>query len=922
MAKSKNVNLGASESQTIDLTDVDTNDLSGPSATPTLDRLREKAEPRPAATTRKPKTTTDAAAVAQSLGTEELGAAYGKTNTRVIKSSRVRTPGMRPLVNPITGQNVEGMGAAERDRLDEEPTNVPRNFDKDGLYRNQIHGDYSHFAKVTNLIDYLGEKTGAAQDALRNHPEHAATLDKIHQILSVATGHLMDARNAHRNGETGLSRINPQTGLAKPIGRQFLKDNKEDAYGARAVVRAIGSDPIRDVNQAIGEPQLRSEGITTQALDEEPSGAVPHYRRAIQHIVTASNLLQGSLASLSSDRTIDAKVKPWNGKYDDRPGNPDSVGHAIKLGDDYANSVASEGSEIARQNEDMQDMAPTEVSELFNRTKKAHEAELKAKIQQAEIHAGLLSRVYQKTFGADIAQRTAEAARKTEELKTAPVIPSPTSLTRGVFSRGTGRQATERTSLEDKIAKTQNASDEDLAKEAGKVSLENATKVVRNSLPTLQQAAKDAHAAGKIDTSVLEKINGMARDAIVHHKNAVDQAAQPIALPDAPTLTYDASRDPRFKPTNALAYERMSPEEKAEERNKFLKNRGQTLAQWQKESAAFEEKIPVIQARDALAISEHKAATARITAEHHNKISGHANNAIDTVSEIHRTLLDAGVINAVEPTEVKPDLTGIPNIQQFGRASQPGRIATREDAISVMQRETEAAQAEASRKAEEEANRKAALDARRAQEGDRGSARDQARALGFYAGDEATARGFLEAGEGVRGTAAVGTKRAEFLSGLAAKGAVEYTATPKPAAPGRAVFIAPGVVQATPASVNPKKAARAQRAAARVEGQAAESARRRLGQQVGTLGLNLEDVTRPEPRPSRRTRGAAEETTADTSGFTAGSLGEDPNLFEKMDESAFQQAKTNLGNIQEFNANVDPVNSVGTTTKVTRRTRK
>lgn len=921
MAKSKNVKLGVEpEGQIIDLSDVDTS----PSAGTAMSALRAQAEPRTPATRTPARRTTDATAVAQSLDTPALGDAYEKTTARLARSSNAARVGSeRPLTNAITGQVVEGMAPALVERVDEEPTNVPRNRDKDGLFRNQIHGDYSHFAKVTNLLGFLGDKAGAAQDALgADHPA-AAQFDEIHKILSVAHGHLMDARNAHTRGETGLVRRNPQTGLASPIGRQFTKEGREDPFGGQAMERAVGGNPIAKINQAIGEPQLRSEGVTTQALDSTPYGAVPHFHRAIQHIVTAANLLQGSLADVSSDQRLGSSVKAWDGKYDERPGDPDTVNHALKINDEYANSVAKGGSEIVKENDDMAEMAPTAVSEMFDRTKKAHQAELQAKVQQAEIHAGLVAKNYRELFGSDVAARREEAARQTAERQTLPVIPAPASLGRGVFS---GSRKSGKAPLESIIEKTQNANDQDYAKEVANVSLENSKVAIRNSLPALQKAASDAVASGKIDSATLDTINGIGKEAWEHHTAAITKSSQPIETPEAPTLTYDASRDPRFIPENPIAYERMSPSEKVAERNKFLASRGQSLTAWQKESKAFEEKLPVIRAQDANALAEHKAATARAIVDHHSTVAGHAKNSIDAVSRIHKILTAAGVVTSTaEP--VSPDMTGIPTPEQYSRVSRQ-RPATRAEALDFMASENAKAAAESEAKAKAEAERKAALEASRP---DRNSAVERAKEFGFLTLDEDAAQAFLDAGKGAkRGSGAVGKRRAAFLGDLAVKGAVDFSATPKKLEPGKALFIAPDAgIPETPANpINPRTARRRQAAAARLNTAAAESGRRRLAGQVGSLGLNLEDVTAPEPKTTRATRGVsasqqeAEENKAIVEGLKRNDAAAD---------SKTAAARTSLQNIQEMNSTsvqnirqnlaANAATTVGTTIKPTRRTR-
>jgi len=912
MAKSKNVKLGVEpEGQTIDLTNVD--------LTPTgssLDRLRAAAEPKPAAPRTNSRVKTDATAVAQSLDTPALGDAYEKTTAMVARANRPSRVGPERPLTSLNNVNVEGMEPKIRERLDEEPTNVPRNFDKDGAYRNQIHGDYSHFAKVTNLLGFLSDKANDAQTALGiNHPA-AAQFDEIHKILSVAHGHLMDAQNAHQRGETGLSRINPETGLAKPIGRQFLKTGREDPYGAQATIRSLGDgDPIRRVNQAIGEPQLRSEGISTQALDDTPYGAVPHFHRAIQHIVTAANLLQGSLADVSSSEKLgsfDGSVKAWDGRYDERPGDPDTVTHAMKLSDEYAESAAKGGAEIVKANEDMAETGTSSVKEMFDNTKKAYESELKAKVQQAEIHAGLVSKGYREEFGSDIAARREEAARRTEELKTLPVVPAPRAVsTAGMFG---GKDST----LESRIAKQQNATDQEYAEESAKVSLSTADTAV-GMLDTLKQHAKDAAASGKIDSATLDEINRHAEEAAGHHQDATTQAMTPIQLPAEPTMTYDASRDPRFRPEKTIgagSYERMSAKEKVAERNKFLESRGQSLRAWQKESKAFEEKLPVIRALDANALASHKAAVASTILAHHEAVRTSAKKAIDSVSRIHSLLTAANVITPSEPTPVPVDITGIPTPETYARASAGrGRPATRSEALDLMQSENAKAEAEATAKAQAEAEKKASLEASRPER----PAIEQAKDLGFLTLDEETAKQFLAASGGASaGSGIIGKRRAAFLADLATKNAVEFSPKPRPLAPGKAIFIAPDAgIPETRVSVNPKKARRQEAAATRVTARAGQSARRRLAGQVSNLGLNLEDVAIPE-QPERVRAGVSDaQQEAEENKAIVESL-------KRSDTTAsgIAAARTNLQNITEFNANADPVNTVSTTTKVTRRTRK
>jgi hypothetical protein len=914
MAKSKNVKLNVEpEGQEVDLSNVDLTPTGGSA----LDKLRANAEPKTAAPRTRSRRTTDAAAVAKSLDTPDLGEAYEKTSAMVARTEKPSRVGPeRPLVN-LNKKPIEGVESKLVERLDEEPTNVPRNFDKDGAFRNQIHGDYSHFAKVTNLIGFLGEKAGAAQEALGvDHPD-TPKFDEIHKILSIAQGHLMDAQRAHQRGETGLVRVNPETGLAKPIGRQFLKDGREDPYGGQATERAIGYNPIAKINQAIGEPQLRSEGMTTQSLDSAPFGAVPHYHRAIQHIVTAANLLQGSLADVSSSQKLgsfDGAVKSWDGRYDERPGDPDTVTHAESLSDDYANSVAKSGSEIVKSNDDMTETGTSSVLELFNNTKKSYESEFNAKVQQAEIHAGLVAKNYREIFGGDIAARRAEAARKTEELKTLPVVPGPSASKDGMWG---GRD----TPLETRIAKEQNATDQEYAAERARVSLNTSSGAIAG-LDNYLKIAKDAVAAGKLDASKLDELNGHAEEARGHHESALAKASSEIELPAEPTLTYDPAKDPRFRP-DPIKYERMSVAEKAAERNKFLASRGQTLTAWQKESKAFEDKLPVIQARDASALADYKRDTAAAILGHHTAVAESAGKAIDSVSKMHGILMSAGVITPSEPAPVPTDITGIPTPEQYAKVSRPGRLATRAEALEFMKSENAKAAAESEAKAKAEAERKAALEASRPE---RGSAIEQAKELGFLTLDEETAQSFLDAGKGTvtPGMAAAGNpgaagkRRADFLSGLAVQGSVEFSATPKPVAPGKAVFISPDTgIPATPASVNPKKTRRREAAVTRLNAAAAESGRRRLAGQVNTLGLNLEDVTVPEPKPERvrRTAAPVSQEEEDTKAILEGLQRSEATA------SGLAAARNSLQNIQEFNSE-NAATTVGTTIKPTRRTRK
>lgn len=907
MAKSKNVKLGV-EPEAIDLTNVD---LTPSPAGSALDKLRASAAPKPEVTQGRPSRTVESD-IAKSLDTPDLGSAYEKTTARMARANRPAFTGdEKPLVN-LNKASIEGIDAKQVERLDEEPTNVPRHMGGEGFFRNQIHGDYSHFAKATNLIGYLGDKAAEAQKALANHPEHAAKLDAIHQILAVASGHITDAQTAHRRGETGLVRINPTTGLAKAVGRQFLRQPREDEFGGQAIEREIGFNPIEKVNQEIGEPQLRSEGLSTAAIrGETPFGAVPHYHRAIQHIVTAANLLQGSLASTSSDVKIAAQVasaggpavKNWDGKYDERAGDPDTVNHATKLSDEYANSVARAGSEIVRNNDDMAETGTSSVKEKFDSTKKAYENEQKAKVQQAEIHAGLVTQRYREEFGPELAVRKEAAARRTEELRTLPVVPAPSS-TNSMWSGDT---------LESRIAKKQNTSDQEYAEELGKSSLSAATSAV-GMLDTLKQHAKDAAASGKIDSATLDEINRHAEEAVGHHDAAQRQAAKPIEMPEEPTMTYDASRDPRFKPKKPIAYERMSPREKAAERDKFLTSRGQSLVSWQREVKSFEEKMPVIRARDSAALASYKSAKARAVVDHHTEVHGRSRDAINSVSKIHSLLQNANVITPVEPTSQPVDITGIPTPETFAKASAGrGRPATRGEALELMQSENEKAQAEATAKAQAEAEKKTALEASRPER----PAIEQAKDLGFLTLDEETAKQFLAAGGAATpGSGIVGKRRSAFLEDLATRNAVDFSPRPRAVAPGRALFIAPdaGIPETPAPAINPKKARRQER----LRNQSSASARRRAAGQVNTLGLDIDKAVLAPERPQRVRSGVsdaqleAEENKAIVEGL------------KRTDTSvdAISKARTSLQNIEEFNANADPVNTVSTTTKVTRRTRK
>jgi hypothetical protein len=909
MAKSKNAKLNDA---TVDLSGVD---LSSSSPTPSLDFLRSKAEPK-AEVSAPVAPTTDAAKLAQSLPVEDLGVAYEKTQTKILKSRPPRVTEERPIVN-LNKKVIEGLPPSEVERLNEEPTNVPHTF-SNGEYRNQLHGDYSHFAKATNLLSYLGEKVGAVQDVLANHPVHRDALDKINQMLSIAHGHVTDATAAHRRGESGMVRLHPVTGLASPIGRQFipkfLKDGREDVAGAQAIEREMRvsdssfKNPVEEINTRFGEPQLKSEGLKTQDLNESPNGAIPHFHRALEYATTAANLLQNTLADASSDKELSTSVQPWNGKYDDRPGNPDLVNHARELSDNYANSVA-EAKPAPEMKEE--EMPSAEARDLFDRTKKAREAEMQAKVHQAEIHHGLIMNAHRELFGADIAARQEEAARKTAEAQDIPVIPKARSI-----------NPYEDKELGARLAAAANDTDEEYSVKRAKAQVTNVDFLGSSGLvDSLHQIAKDAHAAGKIDSSSLEEINGHV-ETFNTQRSAANQLANSGLTFEEPARVYDPAKDPRFI-LSKIDQDRLSPAEKAQKRDEFLKNRGITLVQHQKEVRAFEDKLPVIRAMDADNRAKFIAAKTKAIIFHHDTISGFAKDAVESYNKIHSILSGAGLVQGTAPGQVAPDYTGIPTPQQFFRASTPERPATREEAISALTRETE----EASRKAEEqEAARQADLAAREQRER---SYTREAGQLGFYTADENLARGFIEAGEKntvTEGMAAAGnpgvggTRRVDFLTGLATKGAIDYSATPKTPRPGTAVFIAPGMAEATPAPVSPTERKRRARADARLTARAVNSTNRRLARQVNTLGVNLEDVTAPE-RPTRVRAGVSdaqlevEENKAVVEGLKR-SVSRPSSVADGI-----EAARTNLQNIQEFNA-TNAAESVGTTIKPTRRTRK
>lgn len=934
MAKTRNVDLtgvlGTSEGPEIDLTDVDTNK---PLTTTALDALREKAEPKTTRAPRKPRAPkTDATAVAQSLDTEALGTAYEETSARLARKSRPISTAERPLLN-LRGEVVEGLSPEEREEKDETPTNVPRTFGREGFYRNQIHGDYSHFAKLTNLADFLSRKTEEAQDALNGHPA-AAKFDDIHRMLSVAFGHITDAQNAHLKGETGLTRRNPETGRAEVIGKQFLRSGvedpfgrkgrvrgSEDPYGSQAITRGIGFNPVSKINAEIGEPQLKSEGISTNVAEDVPFGAVPHFHRAAQLIATASNLLQGSIADVSSDRTIGANVKPWNGRYDWRAGDPDVVNHADKLSSDYAESVARGATDTLEEHDDMTEKSPAQVQELFDRTKRAMESEIKAKEQQANIHAGLVKGAYLRFFGKVLAARTAAAAEKTAKIRTLPVVPAPRYVPPFDASRAPGNK----NPLEWSVEKKATASNVDLAKETSKTSLDSARGAVA-LLPTLLGHAKDALSSKKISQKEYEQLYSTAQQAVGHHNDAVDVSSTTAEKEKnnfgivEPKYTYDPAKDPRIKRTTSqqIAYSKMTEEQRIEERNAFLETRGQSLADWQKEVKRFEEKQPVISATDASLKADYIAQSVGAEIAHHKTIADHAMKAYNAVDEIHKKLQSVGAITSEQVPEVKPDLTGIPSLDTFARASRPGRIATRREALDLMKQENEKAQAEAARKAQEEADKAARLSAER-EERSRKPATQEAREFGFYTEDEETAKAFLDSSADVRGDKAQGDRRVEFLQGLAAKGAVEFTATPREQTPGKALFIAPGqpsLEEVRTSSMSPKRAKRAARAASRVAGQAREFGRRKLAEQVSKLGvggLDLEEALRVDvPETPRNV-----ETPADTE------RKENEAIIEGLKRSEaspanIDLARKNLAAINEFNA----ASEVGTTIKPTRRTRK
>ena len=932
MAKSKNVDLtgvlGQSEGPEVDLTDVD---LSKPAPAGALDALKAKAAPKPTRTRTPRSRTSRAATIAQSLDTEKLGEAYEDTSARLARQgSSQPAPDMRPMTN-LRGEVVEGLSPEEREQKDENPTNVPRNHGGQGFYRNQIHGDYSHFAKLTNLADFLSRKTEETQDALGNHPA-AAQFDDIHRMLSVAFGHIVDAQNAHLKGETGLSRVNPQTGRAELIGRQFVRSGTEDPFGrkfknrgsedpysSQAVTRGIGFNPVSKVNAEIGEPQLRSEGISTNLAEDTPFGAVPHFHRAAQLIATASNLLQGSIASVSSDQTIGAKVKTWNGRYDWRAGDPDVITHAEKLSNDYANSVVKDGSKIVEEHDDAAEISPSQVQELFDRTKKAREAEMQAKEQQANIHAGLVKTAYEKHFGKIIAARQSAAERKTAELRTLPVVAAPAR--QSIFPESDAPP--NKNPLEWAVEKRETATDIDYARETSKKAVQSAKSAV-SSVPTLLGHATNAFKAGKLTESELSSINDLANEAQGHLDNALATSSAEEPKIAEPEYAYNKEEDPRYPGdiqstvAGSPRYSRMTPQEREKERREFAASKGLSYPAWQKKVKEYNENLDVMVAQDAATKASHIVSQNNAIKEHHSTITTHADNAFNAVSEIHKKLRDAGVITSIQAPAVEADLTGIPSFGTFARASRPGRVATRSEALSLMKQENEKAQAEAARKAQEEAEKQAQINADR--ESRRNSARAKAEEFGFLTEDEETARQFLAAGEGLPQNEA-GRRRGEFLSALAAKGAVEYTAAPTTPRPGKALFIAPSQPPLTEVreSVSPKRAKRMARAAQRQVDKAAASGRRKLAGNVEGLGLglNLEDALRVDI-PKKVVKGKSE---ADIEREENEAIIEGLKRAESS-PSNIDLARQNLAGITAANAEFDAAQQVGTTIKPTRRTRK
>ena len=932
MAKSKNVDLtgvlGQSEGPEVDLTDVD---LSKPAPAGALEALKAKAAPK-ATPTRTPRSRTNRAAqVARSLDTEKLGEAYGETSTTLARQSSSKPdPEMRPLTN-LRGEVVEGLSPEEREQKDENPTNVSRNHGGEGFYRNQIHGDYSHFAKLTNLADFLSRKTEEAQDALGNHPA-AASFDDIHRMLSVAFGHITDAQNAHLKGETGLSRVNPQTGRAELIGRQFVRSGtedpfgrkfknrgSEDPYGSQAITRGIGFNPVSKVNAEIGEPQLRSEGISTNIAEDTPFGAVPHFHRAAQLLATASNLLQGSIADVSSDQTIGAKVKPWNGRYDWRAGDPDVVTHAEKLSNDYASSIVKDGAKLTEEHDDAAEVSPAQVQEMFDRTKKAREAEMKAKEQQANIHAGLVKSAYEQHFGKVIAARQAAAVQKTAELRTLPVVEAPSKAS--IFSPEDA--PANKNPLEWSVEKRQTATDLDYARETSKKAVVSAESAI-SSIPTLLGHATNAFKSGKLTSQELESINGLANEANGHIANArkASEAEEP-KVPE-PEYAYKKEEDPRYPGdiqstvANNPRYSKMTAAEREKERRAFAASQGLSYPAWQKKVKEYNENLDVLVAQDAATKAANIVSQNNAIKEHHFGITTHADNAFNAVTEIHKKLRNAGVIAPVQSPAVEPDLTGIPSLQTFARASRPGRVATRREALDLMKQENDKAQAEAAKTAQEEADKQARINADR--EARRNSARAKAEEFGFLTEDEEAAKAFLAAGENLPPNEA-GRRRGEFLSALAAKGAVDYTVTPKAPRPGKSLFITPPQLPLTEVreSASPKRAKRMARAAQRQENKAAEAGRRKLAGNVAGLGLglNLEEALRVDV-PEKVVKGKSQ---ADIEREENAAIIEGLKRAESS-ASNIDLARQNLAGITAANEAFDAATQVGTTIKPTRRTRK
>jgi hypothetical protein len=567
----------------------------------------------------------------------------------------------------------------------------------------QASGNYGHLLRMNELIDRVGAKVEeyrhVAPDA------HAAIMKDI----SLAGAHIQRAMGEHVLGNTGIRSLEkpPMSAAGRTVTRT-------DALGKREVTLPAGRSLVASSAPGNDKSSVRTDAIAKERTDrgygdsldqiiKETPGLESEvkYQGSASHAVRAAAIVSDVMDSLKNlqaglDDVTVSKLKergiavpaPWSGTVNDgtRRGPTSVTELAQRTADGYVKSLTNGEEGTSGLSVHLgQEIEPNhgEITRAFNRVKKSRDSMTAALTAQWQLHKSIIQKSYDNIFKPLINNRVSEARQKNvaNMQQFREQYPKNSTITDDALS--TAGMEYERPKLPDYKANYVDYKREKqmFPERAHSREITEAHTTSQNAMDRVDEIEKKLGSMG-LSPELHDHIRGIiaegraAHAAIGGHMADAEKAAKngELGLPVPPkSVTYgkdgDASinieLDPRSTNLTDILHAGIVADKSGYATDYIDPETGRSMREFPSSSyEATKGRAKLAAYNLARETSTDNQRSLRIS-----RVKNQKALSLGTLGRIKGALTGAGVEVPKKPTLIQPDLTGIPSLETYQRAS-------------------------------------------------------------------------------------------------------------------------------------------------------------------------------------------------------------------------------------------------------------